>query len=175
MAAKMNVLLLFNRQKTRKIRLPLLRRICRCVLDAQVSGVSAKSKKQLSKREYEIGVHLVGTAEITRLNETFLHHHGPTDVITFDYGGDAPAGVLSGEIFISVDEAIVQAQRFATQWQSELVRYFIHGLLHLEGHDDCAPGPRKKMKVRENRLLKDLSRRLNWGKLEFGKYGRPTK
>ena len=43
---------------------------------------------------------------------------------------------IHGEMFICVDEAIVQAKKFKTNWQSEVVRYIIHGILHLLGHDD---------------------------------------
>ena len=39
---------------------------------------------EIEKAELEIN--LVAATEMTRLNEKFLHHKGPTDVITFDYG-----------------------------------------------------------------------------------------
>ena len=51
------------------------------------------------------------------------------------------------------------------RWQSEIARYLVHGLLHLEGYDDAGPGPRRAMKRRENKLLKELSRRFDLGKL----------
>ena len=50
--------------------------------------------------------------------------------------GGTPVLLLHGEIFICVDEAIRQARRFGTIWQSEIVRYLIHGVLHLLGFDD---------------------------------------
>ncbi|MEP6663542.1 MAG: rRNA maturation RNase YbeY, partial [Verrucomicrobiota bacterium] len=64
---------------------------------------------------------------------------------------------LHGEIFISIDDAVKQAREFQTSWQSELVRYIIHGLLHLQGHDDLQPAARGKMKREENRFLKKLT------------------
>jgi len=42
----------------------------------------------------------------------------------------------------------------------------VHGILHLAGYDDGQPGPRRVMKRRENKLLKDLSRRFVLRKLE---------
>jgi rRNA maturation RNase YbeY len=170
----MSLLLLFNRQKTRKVNLPLLRRICRAALEEVTAGGGSGQLDPVSGRKYEIGVHLTGTLEITRLNETFLGHAGSTDVITFDYRDDAPSGCLSGEIFISMDDAVAQARRYGTAWESELIRYVIHGLLHLQGYDDLAPGPRKKMKRQENRLLKGLSRRFIPGKLGSGKHDGST-
>ncbi len=85
---------------------------------------------------YELGVHLIGAGEMARLNETFLGHEGSTDVITFNHREGAPAGKLYGEIFICVDDALVQARRFRVWWQAEVARYLVHGLLHLEGWDD---------------------------------------
>jgi len=66
-----------------------------------------------------------------------LRHAGATDVIAFDYS--IRASHLRGEIFICVDEALVQARRFRTTWQSESVRYVVHGVLHLLGFDDRRP------------------------------------
>jgi probable rRNA maturation factor len=51
-----------------------------------------------------------------------------------------------------------QAREFRTTWQGELARYVIHGLLHLCGHDDLSPKPRRKMKREENRLLRAVSK-----------------
>jgi probable rRNA maturation factor len=104
------------------------------------------------------------------VNETFLKHEGPTDVVTFDYLEKRKAGSgkrkhLHGEIFICVDEAVLQAKKFRASWQSEIVRYLVHGVLHLLGHDDRRIAARKKMKREENRLLRELSRRFALSKL----------
>ena len=42
----------------------------------------------------------------------------------------------TGKSFVCLDEAVRQARRFHTTWQSELVRYVVHGVLHLLGYDD---------------------------------------
>ena len=47
----------------------------------------------------------------------------------------------------------LQAKQFKTTWQSEIVRYVIHGVLHLLGHDDRLAAARRRMKREENRLL----------------------
>jgi len=148
-----------NRQRTRAIDLRLLRRITNTVLT-----------ELLSADNFELGIHLIATAEMTRLNETFLQHAGSTDVITFNYSDHATrttqhASTLHGEIFICLDEAVLQSRRFRTPWQSELIRYLVHGLLHLCGHDDAQPAVRRKMKREENRLLCELVRRFPLSKL----------
>jgi probable rRNA maturation factor len=58
-----------------------------------------------------------------------------------------------------VDEAIIQARRFRTSWPAELVRYLVHGVLHLRGFDDHTAADRRRMKTEENRLLRLLAGR----------------
>jgi probable rRNA maturation factor len=65
-----------------------------------------------------------------------------------------------------VDEALAQARQFQTSWQSEVVRYVAHGILHLQGYDDLKPALRRKMKRAENRLMRRLSRRFNLRELK---------
>jgi probable rRNA maturation factor len=117
------------------LNLPLLRRIARRLAD-----------EIFPRRSHEIGVYFASRKEITKLNERFLGHEGPTDVITFDYGGH----MLHGEIFICPSEAVIQAKEFGTTPQMELVRYVVHGLLHLRGYDDRTPAQQKKMKRAED-------------------------
>ncbi len=142
------ILLLRQRHPTCKANLALLRRLTRALL-----------REELQRHRYDLGFYLVGEQEMTRLNETFLQHQGSTDVITFDYTDLAEPELLAGEVFICLDEARLQARRFRTSWQSELVRYVIHGLLHLSGYDDLRAMERRKMKREENRLLRALTAR----------------
>jgi probable rRNA maturation factor len=76
-----------------------------------------------------------------------------------------PGRPLRGELFICVDDAVAHARQFRTTWQSELVRYVIHGLLHLCGHDDLQPAARHRMKQEERRLLRQLSQRFPLARL----------
>ena len=155
-----------NRQRTRKVNLRRLKTMTGRIL------------ARLGIAQAELGITLVAAPEMAALNERFLHHAGPTDVITFDYTradgarhsvradfSGAPLShpssssppALHGEIFVCVDEAVSQARHFKTSWQSETLRYLIHGVLHLLGHDDSRPAARRKMKQQENLLLARLS------------------
>ncbi len=153
----MNVVIT-SRQRMRKINRRLLQQIITALL------------ADLKIERADLGIHLVGIPEMTRLNEKFLRHAGATDVITFDYSipgprTPGPGPQFHGEIFICVGEAVLQARQFGTGWQSEVVRYVIHGLLHLRGHDDRRADLRRKMKREENRRLRELSRRFPLSKL----------
>jgi probable rRNA maturation factor len=147
-----------NRQKRCRVDATMLRQLARYILENCFSHAS-----------FELAIHLISEEEMSRLNETFLQHHGPTDVITFNNlemdsdsfaahgNGRAERPQLAGEIFICPEVAIRQAREFGVSWQAELARYVIHGVLHMEGYDDLEPDARRKMKREENRLLKRLS------------------
>lgn len=82
----------------------------------------------------------------------------------------APSSVTSqrqlfGEIFICPAVAVTQAREFRTTWQSELVRYIVHALLHLCGYDDLKPAARREMKRHENRLVQKLSKDFGFAKI----------
>jgi probable rRNA maturation factor len=149
----MNELRIFNRQKTRPISIPFLRRVTAHFLNHAVSG------------EYELGIHIVASTEMSRINEHYLQHEGSTDVITFNYR-DGRKGPVLGEIFLCIDDAIKQAKEFRTTWQSEVVRYIVHGVLHLLGYDDLKPALRREMKREENRYVNSLSCEFDLGKLQ---------
>jgi probable rRNA maturation factor len=137
-----------NRQRTRPVDCRLVARVTRTLL-----------RDLLQRNSFDLTIYLVGAPEITRLNEEFLQHRGPTDVITFDYGDTAAPELLSGEIFICLDEAAKQAGRFRTSWQREMLRYVVHGILHLCGYDDRTARARGRMKRQEDRLVKQLTER----------------
>ncbi|HTV41992.1 MAG TPA: rRNA maturation RNase YbeY [Candidatus Sulfotelmatobacter sp.] len=135
-----------NRQRVRKINPESLEKIAAATLD------------DLKIQGAELGIVLVGAKEMASLNESFLGHEGPTDVITFDYSEPKRPAKVHGEIFICVSEAERQAQAFGTDWQSEVIRYIIHGILHLAGYDDLQPVDWKKMKREEERLVRKFWR-----------------
>ena len=133
------MLVLRNRQRDRPLSLRSLRRLTLDLLQAM-------------DLEAELGFHWVSAAEMARVNWRFLRHEGSTDVITFDYGSTPRR--LHGECFICVDDAVRQAEEFGTTWSGELVRYLIHGILHLCGFDDLEPSLRRIMKREENRWVR---------------------
>jgi len=121
-------------------------------------GILARIARMVLRREVvdgtAISVVLVDNAEITRLNEQYLHHSGPTDVIAFRYERE----VLQGDIFVSHEQARRQAGDYEVTLNNELARLVIHGLLHLIGYEDGTPARRAAMRRRENRHLAELQR-----------------
>jgi probable rRNA maturation factor len=103
--------------------------------------------------EAELSVLFMTDAALARLHAQFLDDPAPTDVITFPARPEASS---AGEICISADAARRQARGGGAS--AELALYLVHGWLHLAGHDDRAPGPRRAMRAAERRALALLRR-----------------
>jgi rRNA maturation RNase YbeY len=149
-----SVLEFINRQRTRKLNGPLLSQITESAL-AKLPHVN----------RWDLTYYFVSAKRMAEINETHLGHAGATDVITLDYSDANASGYIVGEIFICVEIAVLQAREFRTTWQSEVVRYIVHALLHLCGHDDLKPAARRKMKTVENRLVRRLGRQFRFAAL----------
>jgi probable rRNA maturation factor len=143
-----------NRQRARPLNTKFIREIVRTLLE------------ELSCDEFEIGISIISEEAMTRMNEGYLRHKGSTDVITFDYHDASRPKCLAGEIFVCLDEALIQARRFRVTWQNELTRYVVHGVLHLNGFDDKKTSARRKMKHEENHLMRRLAARFKLDQLK---------
>lgn len=141
------VLVLRNPQRVRRLPTAALRRATRWLLE-----------EGLRETRYELCLHFVGPRRMAQINQQFLQHEGSTDVITFDSRQSAADPRVCGEIFISVQDAVTQARIFGTTWREEVLRYIVHGILHLLGYDDLEAGARRVMKRAENKWLRAVLR-----------------
>ncbi len=106
------------------------------------------------RRVGEIGYMFVDDERILDVNREYLGHDYYTDIITFDYDeGD----VISGDLVISLDTVKSNAGLFGKEYEEELHRVIIHGILHLCGINDKGPGEREIMEAEENRALDMLT------------------
>lgn len=87
---------------------------------------------------------------ILEVNQKYLQHDYFTDIITFDY---STSNLISGDLFISTDTVSTNAIQFGTEFEHELLRVIIHGVLHLCGFSDSTSEDRSKMTELENRAL----------------------
>ena len=98
----------------------------------------------------ELSFALVDDNTIAAINQQFLNHTGPTDVISFNLGGGL------GEIVVSAERAVIVARQLRRPPADELALYLVHGLLHLAGCDDRTPAQRRAMRAAERRCLQPL-------------------
>lgn len=103
----------------------------------------------------EIGYMFVDDEKMLEVNNEYLGHDYYTDIITFDYDeGDT----ISGDLVISLDTVRTNAEKFGKDYNEELHRVIIHGILHLCGINDKGPGEREIMEAHENKALALLER-----------------
>lgn len=88
--------------------------------------------------------------KILEVNRQYLNHDFYTDIITFDYCED---DVVSGDIFISLDTVRSNSEEQGTDYEEELRRVIVHGVLHLCGINDKGPGEREIMEAAEDKAL----------------------
>lgn len=88
--------------------------------------------------------------EILRVNRQFLNHDYYTYVITFD---NCLGSLLRGDMYISLDTVRSNAEGLGVEYDRELLRVIIHGVLHLCGINDKGPGEREIMEQHENDAL----------------------
>jgi rRNA maturation RNase YbeY len=89
---------------------------------------------------------------LLNLNQRYLHHNTFTDIITFD--NSMQPETIEGDIFISIERVKENALRLKIDFNEELHRVMIHGILHLLGFDDKKPSAKKLMRKMEDACLK---------------------
>ena len=105
---------------------------------------------QHGRKVVEIGYMFVDDEKILEVNREYLGHDYYTDIITFDYDED---DIISGDLVISLDTVKTNAEQFGKDYDEDLHRVIIHGILHLCGINDKGPGEREIMEAEENKAL----------------------
>lgn len=114
---------------------------------APIGTETVKSKirailSDLGYPEAELSLVLTDDEGIARLNERYLGRPGPTNVISFPQQEGEFVGVnpnLLGDVVISVETAVREAETAGMPLEWALSRLMIHGILHLVGYDHEAP------------------------------------
>ena len=106
-------------------------------------------------KDARISLAFVDNLTIQRLNQRYLKHNRPTDVLSFPLG-DANDRILSGEIVIGAEVAAAEANRRGKDLQAEAALYVIHGMLHLCGLNDKPRAAAAEMRKRESHYLRQL-------------------
>ncbi len=100
-----------------------------------------------------ISVAIVDDSTIAELHERYMRDPRPTDVLSFDLRDDPAGREIEGEIVLSAEMARKAARSLGLSERQEVLRYAIHGALHLAGWNDRTAGERAKMRREEDRVL----------------------
>jgi probable rRNA maturation factor len=107
----------------------------------------------------ELILHFVTEKKISDLHRHFFDDPSSTDCISIPIDAASSQGSgyhVLGEIFVCPKVAMRYAKQHALKVQEELMRYVIHGLLHLIGYDDMTLKERRVMKKKEEECLQWL-------------------
>ena len=112
----------------------------------------------------EISVTFVNNEQIHELNRQYRDKDMPTDVLSFpmgengeyDVNHDTGAKIL-GDIVISMEKAVEQAQRYGHSLEREVGYLTAHSMLHLLGYDHETSGlDRVRMREKEEQVMSQL-------------------
>lgn len=99
------------------------------------------------KKTGDISIIFCSDNYILDVNMKYLQHDYFTDIITFDY---CEGNRISGDLFISIDSVRENAIHYGVDFETELDRVMVHGVLHLLGYDDHSPEDIAVMREKEN-------------------------
>lgn len=101
-------------------------------------------------KEDEINYIFCDDEYLHKLNVEFLQHDTLTDVISFDY---SVGKILQGDIYISIERVADNARDFKVDFETELHRVIIHGVLHYCGYKDKTEADAALMRSKEDEAL----------------------
>jgi probable rRNA maturation factor len=109
------------------------------------------------REDTELTIRIVGEAESARLNGSYRHKDGATNVLSFQF--DAPAGVdvpLLGDIIICAPVVRREASEQSKSVSSHWAHMVVHGALHLLGFHHERVRDADEMEAMEARVLSRL-------------------
>ncbi|MCF4100642.1 rRNA maturation RNase YbeY [Gillisia sp. M10.2A] len=102
------------------------------------------------KRWEELSYIFCDDEYLLNINMQYLDHDTYTDIITFDY---TIGNALQGEIYISTERVVENALKYNVNFEDELRRVLVHGILHLCGYKDKTEDDAKLMRQKEEEKM----------------------
>jgi len=107
--------------------------------------------------DYEVSVSFVTNEEIRDLNKQYRNMDRETDVLSFPFDDEFETGTrILGDIVLSVEKAMDQAEDFGHSVERELAYLTAHSTLHLIGYDHLSEDDKLEMRQREKAIMKEL-------------------
>lgn len=152
-----------NRQRLIKLNTGQLRsmtsKLCEAVCDNLLSDPTPQfSKKAITQLRLKASLSLVFLSNqgIRKINKQWRDKDTETDVLSFPLNLEAPAGEMPwelGEVFISAEKAVEQANSLNHSLRREVAFLFVHGVLHILGFDHEEAEDEKIMIARQKSIL----------------------
>ena len=118
--------------------------------EESISNWVSISIKKLRFIEGDISVIFCSDDYLKQININYLNHDYYTDIITFDYSDNK---IISGDLFVSIDRVKENAEINNENFNKEICRVIIHGILHLCGYKDKTSKEKEEMRKLEDSFL----------------------
>ena len=130
----------------------------RTINRASIHRAAMRVFRAFKKCNALVDITFVTDKKIKGLNKNYLKRHTATDVISFvlEEGMKKGKRALVGDIYISSETAQSNAARFGVSYNEELLRYTVHGVLHLLGFGDKTVREKRWIRQREEEFLREL-------------------
>ncbi len=92
----------------------------------------------------------VSNSRLVELNQQFLGRDYETDIITFNLG---TPDLVEGDVYISMDQAKINADHLGHSLVFELKTLIVHGILHVLDYTDYTEAERGVMFAKQDALL----------------------
>ncbi len=100
-------------------------------------------KNKILGKDYDLSWAFISPKEIQKLNLTYRNINKPTDILSF------PISEKEGEMYICLSESKKEAKKFDREYENFVDFLFIHGCVHLKGHDHSSTMERIEAKFRK--------------------------
>ncbi|NLJ84737.1 MAG: rRNA maturation RNase YbeY [Halanaerobiaceae bacterium] len=120
-------------------------------LEGLFQAIADKAAALEGYSQGEISIALVDNEQIRDLNKMYRGIDEPTDVLSFPMDDE-----IWGDIIISTDKVISQAEEYGHSLERELGFLVVHGILHLLGYDHQTPEEEAVMRQKEEKILTEL-------------------
>lgn len=146
----------YNNQSAELISALMLENFTRAALKAFPLAIeSGVAGRGILSADLDVEISIVDDVVISQVHLDFMGIPGATDVITFSHG-DRGSEDAMGELIISAETARSHGADYGQTFETELMLYIIHGLLHLAGHEDEDPADREAMESIQFNILEQV-------------------
>jgi probable rRNA maturation factor len=117
----------------------------------QINRLLKKIFRQIKTRE-RMQIILTNQQMIQEMNKQYRNIDKATDVLSFVNDDEMDSSL--GDVFISVEQAKLQAEDYGHSFEREMGFLAVHGYLHLKGFDHHTDEEEKIMNIEQERILK---------------------
>ncbi len=124
--------------------------------NAIIKAIEAVLTEENLQGDFEVSVSFVTNEEIRELNSEYRNVDSETDVLSFPMDDEFDGVTLLGDIVISTQKIIEQANDFNHSLEREMLYLTVHSMLHLLAYDHMDSDEKDEMRAKEKQIMRNL-------------------